>query len=324
MPMRKNIFLSHRFADKPIADVVRKHLQIWGVQAECCYQASAPGNGPTIGDPITIELKEALYEANLVILIYTLADNDWSFCMWECGLATNPKKPDTRTVVFQCNPHDKPQVYEGQQLVLLDEDGIKNFILQFFKEDKFFPNECAVRPSVEDDIIQHYSSSLYNELRTVIPPGRREERYRWDSMTLQLINDDLINLNRDDNQTISHSLLQKKCRVIKEFGESLKHFGYSNWEPDLTLEKLFGRWERRVKNSIKKKNLWIDELNAEIIRAIINEPSDPKWIFMKSAHYHDSYFYPVVNHVRVLPDGSMEFDIYFYRSTKKEDIDQMQ
>ena len=55
------------------------------------------------------------------------------------------------------------------------------------------------------------------------------------------------------------------------------------------------------------------ELLGEIHRAIDNSPASPEWKALNSANYVGSWFYPVVNHVRVLPDGSMEFHIYIYR-----------
>jgi len=77
------IFLSHRFADKPIADVIRRNLARWGF--DDIYQA-----GPRLGDPLTDELRDVLEDVDLVILVYTVTDEEWSWCMWECGLATHP------------------------------------------------------------------------------------------------------------------------------------------------------------------------------------------------------------------------------------------
>lgn len=177
------IFLSHRFADKRIADVVRRHLGLWGFDTQC-YQASAPGLGPKAGEFITLDIKEALYEAKLVILIYILTDYDWSFCMWECGLATHPTKTDTRTIVLQCNPNDTPRIFANQLLIEASEEGIHNFTIQFFREEGFFPGRPALRPDITDAVVADYSHAFYAELIASIPPGQHEERYRWDYIIL--------------------------------------------------------------------------------------------------------------------------------------------
>lgn len=313
MPSHK-IFLSHRFADKPIADVVRRHLENWGFEGNC-YQASAPGVGPMAGEFITNELREALYQAQLVILIFTLNDYDWSFCMWECGLATHPKKVDTRTVVLQCNPHDAPRIYEGHQLVDCNKDGLLSFVTQFFRDDGFFPGEPAIRPAITDGTITDYTESLYEDLMKVVPPGRREERYRWDFLTLQLTRADILEVINQAKKNIAsgaYATLQERCLLIDDFGEALKHFGYATRESNLSLAALIDRWKTAVKDRENCLDTWINELNNELFRAIDNAPANPSWLSMNSATHKSSWLYPVVNHVRVLPDGSMEFDIYFY------------
>ncbi|UCF94692.1 MAG: toll/interleukin-1 receptor domain-containing protein [Desulfobacterales bacterium] len=309
----KKIFLSHRFADKPIADAVRRHLGNWGFDNEI-YQASAPGVGPTVGASITDEIRDALYHAKLVILIYTLTDYDWAFCMWECGLATHPKSHDTRTIVFQCNPHETPKTFEGQLLVEIDPDGIKNFTDQFFELDAFFLGEPSVRQDIKDETVENLSTALYNDLKAVIPPGQLENRYRWDFLVLQLTQNDVSALKKDESRDDLQKLAQN-CRIVQEFGEALKHFGYANLEPDLKLGKLIDRWRKETKDRPSSTvDQWIKALGTEVYRAIDNSPASPNWKELNSVNYPGSWFYPVVNHVRVLPDGSMEFDVYFYRS----------
>lgn len=316
MPTERKIFLSHRFTDKQIADVVRRHLGIWGFD-NVIFQASAPGLGPTVGEYITDAIKDALSQAKLVILIYTLTDQDWAFCMWECGLATHPKQGDTRTIVFQCNPYDVPKTFEGQLLVKVDKDGIKNFTTQFHRDENFFLGEPAVRAGITDETVENLSTAFYNDLRAVIPPGQREDRYRWDFLTLQLSQADTNELKDKEESEILPSLSHKAV-IVKHFGEALKHFGYANVEPGLKLADLIERWEERTKDRESVPGDWIKEIGSEIYRAIDNSPANPEWKRLNSVNYAGSWFYPVVNHVRVLPDGSMEFDVYFYRSLGKD------
>jgi hypothetical protein len=48
-------------------------------------------------------------------------------------------------------------------------------------------------------------------------------------------------------------------------------------------------------------------------RAIDDIPAQPTWELMRSLVYAEWWFYPIVNHVRLLSNGGWEFDIYMYR-----------
>jgi hypothetical protein len=287
-------------------------LGIWGFDTQI-FQASAPGFGPQAGESITEEIKEALYCAKLVILIFTLHDYDWAYCMWECGLATHPKNSDTKTIVFQCNPHDTPKTFEGQLLVKIDQDGVKNFTIQFHRDHNFFPGEEAYRPDITDETIDNLTGNFYRELSEVIPPGHREERKRWDFLSLQLTKtevEEIVNQGQD----MAHDPILKKCKIVDHFGNALKHFGYVDTQPDLTLAGLVKRWTERTRDRPNVSHDWIKELGSEIFRAVENSPASPEWKTLSSVTFEGSWFHPVVNHALLLPDGSMQFDVYFYKS----------
>lgn len=306
------IFLSHRHADKAIADVVRKHLGIWGYDNQV-YQSSAAGLGPTFGENIGEELKAALYNAKLVLIIYTFADKDWSFIMWEAGLATHPLKLDTRTVVFQCNPHHMPKIFEGQRRVLVNEEGIRDFTTQFFRDEGFFPGEAAVYPDITEQTLHAHSTAFFNDLCAALPVCEPDERYRWDFLTLQLTYTDLKELqNIEESEAVSK--IPQVSLVTNDFGEALKHFGYANLEPELRLQHLIDRWTVNTAGREGLQTDWIEELLTEIYRAIKNIPANPEWKKMNSVTYPYLAFHPVVNHVKIASDGSMEFYVYLYRS----------
>src|SRR5215468_4421154 len=91
------IFISHKHADHSIADVIREFVERRSNREVTVFQSSSgESEGPELGRPLTNELKNALWKAGIVILIYTSEDQDWQWCMWECGVATNPHSPDTR------------------------------------------------------------------------------------------------------------------------------------------------------------------------------------------------------------------------------------
>lgn len=307
------IFLSHRFADRAIADVARKHLGMWGFDNKI-FQASAPGQGAAAGASITDEIKDALHDTKLFMLIFTLPDYDWSYCMWECGLATHPRNLNTRSIVLQCNPHEAPKTFEGQLLIRADEEGIKNFTTQLHRDEGFFPGEPAYRSDIADTTLNDLSTSFYTELERVIPKGRHEERHRWDFFTLQMTQAQIRDLMAKGDPDAALQTLPEECLVTQSFGEAMKHFGYANIEPRMTLHSLIQRWRERTRDRERASDLWVNELCSEIYAAMENSPASPEWKDLNSLVYPGSWFYPVLNHVRVMPDGSMELQVYLYRS----------
>src|SRR5215212_11132615 len=63
---------------------------------------------------------------------------------------------------------------------------------------------------------------------------------------------------------------------------------------------------------------WIEGLCLEIRRAIDAYPAEPSWQPLNSVYFNRTSYYPVLNHMRVLPDGSMEFDVYFYTANSNQ------
>jgi hypothetical protein len=90
---RPLLFISHRHADQPIADVLRKFVtDRSGGRIAVFQSSSAQADNPRVGRELQQELKEHLWEAGVVVLVYTSPEEDWSYCMWECGVATHPAR----------------------------------------------------------------------------------------------------------------------------------------------------------------------------------------------------------------------------------------
>jgi hypothetical protein len=308
------IFISHRFADRPIADVINDTLSRWGF--DDIYQAGAPGAGPRVGESLPEELREELDDVDLVILVYTFSDEDWSWCMWECGLATQPRKADaTRVVVFRCSAYDAPRQFVQQVNVDVNLDGIRDFTKQLHRNEDFFRGlGKAYRPTVSEKTIDDLSKDFYEKLSRVIPTGQREERYRWDRFTLRLDPPaDRLTIEASEDEIVE--LVQSELVVTEPFGNALSHFGYANLEDDLKLSDLVGRWTGETQKRENVSKDWIKGLCFEIRRAIDAYPAEPKWHKLNSVRFSGISYFPVLNHVRVHPDGSMEFDVYFYTVT---------
>lgn len=309
---QSQIFISHRHEDKDVVDVIRNNLQDWGHRT--MFQSSDARHGPRIGAPLDAELRAALADSRLVLLVYTYGENDWSFCMWECGVAASAKAESLRIVVFQCTD-DVPKLFEGQKRIAISPDDILRFTTQFHREPDFFPGGEPFDSTVDEALLNRRSKRLYEELRPVIPVRRLEEIYRWDSLTLELAPEVVSEIKEGDDVTDSR-LVRQECKVCRAFGEATKHFGFDGPIADEPFENLVLRWNALVQDK-KDQNIpsaWVDDLYGEILRSIHRTPSKPTWNFLKSMRPNTNWwFYPVVNHVRVKPDGKMQFDIYLYQ-----------
>ena len=311
---KRAIFISHLHDDKKIADVIRNTLDEWGMGEIPIFQSTDPKSGPGIGAPLTAELKNALVDASVVLLVYTFADRDWSYPMWECGVATDPEREHTKIVVFQCTD-DAPKPFHDRVKVRINEEEIRKFTGQFHKDDKFFPgfNE-AFAPVIPESALDSISKTLYDRLIKVIPAKKLEPMYRWDFLTLELDSTYVREIRDESSESASKlaaDIIPKNCVVKKAFGEASKHFGLAKVEEGKKIAELVESWEQNAGDSSKK---WILELYAEMMRAIRYESAGPAWELLKSVRPDtDWWFYPVINHVRVFHDDRMEFDLYLYR-----------
>lgn len=304
------IFISHRHDDKQIADVINNNLQLWGISKNSIYQSSAAGGGgPTFGEDLNENLRNALDEAEVVFLVYTFNDWDWSYCMYECGLGTNPKKPNTRIIIFQTTK-DIPEVLKNQIRVNITPENIYRFTEQFHKLENFFRDQEAFAPDISSNILQQRSQTFYEDLLKVIPKHPREPRNRWDFVILKLNVDSLTKIEQEQNKDNKLNIIQEESEIISYFGDATKHFGYDFFPTPAFFKELIIRW----KNSDgEERQEWIQELFEEMLRGINYAPAKPTWELMKSKHWENFWMYPVVNHVTVNSDDSMEFEIYIYR-----------
>ena len=74
---KPTVFISHRHADKPIADVVATFLDERSVGAATIHCSSHPNfRRPTTGDNLGLSLTRALRSSDVVVLIFTSEAED--------------------------------------------------------------------------------------------------------------------------------------------------------------------------------------------------------------------------------------------------------
>lgn len=319
----QRIFISHRHDDELIAETVTKHLQEWSVDAKTIFRSSDPKGGLAAGDKIKEAIKEKLENVNLLILLYTYADVDWSHCMWECGITEGQATAKTRIVVFQCT-EDEPTVYRNEVRVKITPNGIRSFVEDFHKTPGFIPSaegeaETAFQPKISEDVIVARSERMFSDLDEAIPSGIASSKHLWDFIRLSLGAKDVAqiknSLNENDAiQKISESVEIREPRFVgigNSVDTAVRQFGYGSYENGLKLTNLVNRWRASDKT---KKPAWIFDVHNALYRCITNTPSAAVANTFKSVREDaDWWFFPVVTRMRNDRDDSIEFDMYLIR-----------
>lgn len=320
------IFLSHRHGDKEIADTVRKNLEDWGITHEQIFQSSEAEHGPTIGENLETELKEALYQAKLVLLTFTHADQDWSYCTWECGVATDPTKgkDGTRLIVLQCT-NDRLRVLGPRVQVPITENSVRDFTAQFHRQENFFPGEEAFLPRIGDEALERRSDKLYRDLKAIIPSGKDDVKNRWSCISL-IFNQKTVagikGLVGDQVEEIVRSVMSDcvvHCRTSHD-QYAVKHFGYNSFEAHLQLRDIVKRWQEELNYSGEGSASpdWLLDLCKEIWRVTRNASSELEWVAMQSAHTQSLWVYPLVIRERWMADDSLELDVAMCQAPSRD------
>src|SRR5512132_3483736 len=106
------LFISHKHSDSTIAQVLAAFIEERSNGIVKVHLSSSPNfQGPRFGKALNAELREALWRTEVFVLVYTSSDHDWSYCMWECGVASRPQSPNSTIIVFQCGP-DVPAPFQ--------------------------------------------------------------------------------------------------------------------------------------------------------------------------------------------------------------------
>jgi hypothetical protein len=174
------LFISHKHSDREIAETLARFVRNHTAGQVRVHLSSSPHfEGPRLGQPLSRELKDALAQAEAVILVFTTETEDWSYCMWECGVATDPRDEHrTSVVVLQCTG-DEPKPYGDQLRVdARDLDSVHGFVKSLLTTtDVFAKREKPVTGfSAEGLEISQFAAALHADLASVLPAGGGAEQ----------------------------------------------------------------------------------------------------------------------------------------------------
>lgn len=307
MSRQPSIFISHKHADRKIATEIRYFLDQWSRGEIPVFQSSDPlAQGPRLGHPLTEELKTALWNTGVVLLVYTTEDQDWKYCMWECGVATKPEAPQTRIIVLQCSA-ETPQVFEDQVRVdVRDAGDVLKFVKEYLTDPEFFPGiGIAVAPKMSPDgpVVQKAATELHSKLSKVIP---KLEVAEWSVQPFVRLELKTEKIDKAASAAATQAEFGKLVMVREMNPRAVSIFGMANVDACTSFGALV---KHRNAGKTDAWPAWAKDLRAQVVRAAHCEVPAPGWTRLEETEGTESYT-PVLTRVRQVPAlDALQFDV---------------
>jgi hypothetical protein len=322
---RPLLFISHRHVDSKIADVLREFVNNKSLGSVAVYQSSsASGNSPQIGTNLNQQLIESLKKTNVLILVYTTPDQDWSYCMWECGLALDPSTPPTRIILFQCAGYSPAPFLDQVKVNIRNQVDIQKFTNDFLTSETFFPkHHRKIAPFLQPngpEVVQA-ANELYVKLQEVAPSGEDDPSEEWPAwpflqleLSLEQV-DHICKAQPAERLQVTRNILQNECLISEGDREAAQLFGITGFPRNIRFQKLIDTWKEETckKENFQPELKWLESLCSQIVRGAQWRFPNLQWELMQGAEGHNWYA-PVLNRVRKIPSRKcMQFDVYFYK-----------
>lgn len=311
-----SLFISHRHKDKAIADVFREAFEDWSNNTVSVFQSSSAQDAPRPGARLDEAVGRAIADSQVVLLIYTIGDDDWNWCMYECGLAQDPEKMETRTVVFHTG--EPPRPLQHLVTVPFAEDALLTLADDFHRDIEFFPRlGRAIAPGLDERKIEERSRELFERLRPLLSGDTVvvKEQSRYDSLVLE-VDTALVETVRTTEREagyrealrISIDLLKERCAVRRGNGAPQVHFGFEEIPAGLLFSDLVARWRS---DTASPDLAWDLDLYTEMARTMMNRPESALSIPFRSVLSAGEYWLlAVLERARTIPrERRIEFDV---------------
>jgi hypothetical protein len=315
------LFISHRHTDKQIADALREWIEKWGMGSIDVYQTSAAGNNPQLGN-LNDRLKERLYEAQSVALIYTNAEQDWTYCMWECGVAIDPRSPDTKVVPFQCGKDVPPPFADTIRVSVHDQASMYNFAAAFLTDPGFFPRYGrAVAPNLnaKSPQVKLAAEELAAQM-TALCPLRDDSAEDWPALGFMRLQLDLATMQQirdasEEERAVLARSIEQQCVVKESDYVAAGLFGLARINPGMSLARLGSIWSSKHPQWGLD---WLTSLKEQVVLASAWE--FPKTDISLLQGIDERWYMPHITWVRKLPaQNSIYFDVQFFPVGDAED-----
>ncbi|MDR6306699.1 hypothetical protein GGQ85_004433 [Nitrobacter vulgaris] len=327
-PEKLLLFISHKHEHRSIADALRSFIETTtGGKVEVFQSSSEQAVGPRLGFLLNKELKTALWRAGAFVMIYTHPSLDWSYCMYEYGVANNPDSPDTRIILLQCCDA-VPSLFHGQVNVnLRNLVDIQKFTNELLTTPNFFPGNGAITQHQSNgQIVAAAAADLFQKLQPLLPPPRPVTHEEWPAYPFLQLQLDLKHVEAikngpgvtridsnsppNDRLRLIFEVIQKEAVVTGSDTYTQHLFASPAFEQGTNLETL----AKICMDNEKSKSTppWIESLCRQIAQAARWQFPPVIWELMHGVN-DDAWYAPAVTRVRRLPGQHIQFDIYFFR-----------
>ena len=305
------LFVSHKHQDKDIAEAVGDFVRtVTGGKVDVYLSSNPDFQGPRVGEPLNQELRDALWRAGVVVLVYTAQGNDWSWCMWECGLADDANSPNTKVVVLQCLA-DKPQVFEsGVRVTAWDKDSLTSLAYRF-REPDFFPGADGPVTGLTERELKKLGEQLHSRLADLIPTEPPENWSAWAFLRLEVprgVLEPLVGREEEERLEATETMLLSEALVREASSGLAQLFGRAEVSPNTPFKALVDEWSAAYP---ERDRGWVTVLAKQILEGAGKKtPRVRKWHrFRKVEGTSES----VVGVGRVKKDATtLLFDCYFF------------
>ncbi len=314
--MDAQIFISHKHADRAIAEALAKFIKKTLLNKVRVHVSSSPGfEGPRVGKNLNDELKKSLAQTDVVLLVYTDEQRDWQYCMWECGLAIDPRdEHPTNVVVLQCGTQQAPKPFADTLRVdVRQSDEVVNFVKQLLTDPGFFPSsgEAVSELNASDATVTEYGDELYEALAPVIPAPLEGVGTDLTSSPFLRIELPAAAIEKIEAAgpaerlaTVEETLDQDGCIVDNDRAQAL--FGFQI-AATTTIGKVLDEWKHTYPG---EPAMWFTSLAQQISLAVLQKyPDGVPWAPYRADG--DRSTIPYVGRSRRTADNSMQFDTYF-------------
>ena len=304
------LFISHKHSDAAIAKEIAHFVEKLG-DIKVHLSSSPEFEGPKFGPNLNAQLRQALWKTDVLILVYTTADENWSYCMWECGVATQQNSPNTNIIVLQCG-RDVPGPFEDVLRVNAHSfDDIKKLTHQLVRDPEIFPSlGRAIRDNVKDSLVNDWAREFHEKLVKLLPgiPDLADDWSAWPYIRVELPKTELDAI-RAANAADRRSVVQDKAVVIDSDKRAPDLFGRGRFSDRMPLAELAAIWKDQMGRSAAP---WFESCCAQIASAALSEIPVIGLNAMRKVGA-DLAYTPVVSRVQSLPFAKVvRFDIDFY------------
>ena len=315
--MKPTVFISHRHADKAVAKVVASFLDERTAGAANIFcSSSADHVQPTAGDSLEVSLKHALGMSDVVVLVFTSDTEDWSFCMWECGVATDPAdKRRTKVVVLQCYDAVPKPYGDHVRVDVRSLESITGFVKTILTTIDYFPsrNDPLTGFGPDSQQIREFAQELHTKLGIELAGlcrGEVEERCAAPYLRLELDAGAIAELRSDG--PAANEVLRSRCRVVESReAAALLEF---QLDGDISLGSVFDKWVAmhggQGHDGSAADNRWIESVTDQALAVIRGRLPLVAWAPIDVMP--GKAIIPIVSGSRTVPTtGSLQLQLYF-------------